>query len=207
MWRDLHSSKLRLPDLDGIEIGCFSNSDTKVNSFLSEFIPAQLNLLAINYPTSRDTSIKSKFYIKSFSKAEERTFKDIYFQCIDFSEKYLQTAIRSARNAKRIVFHFCCIHCSSELDFGADLSYNTEYISFQGWGDMSYYERTTDWIEEPTSFFRIVDAIASSGLRASLKKLSIKFNQTLSISRVQEELNGKGMSQISVVDEVLYPPS
>ena len=199
--KDLVTSKLRIPDIIGIRIESISDADANLAKFLSNCIPVPLRLLAINLNANRRIGIKSKFYIDAFSKAVASITKEVYFYCIDFRAKDLQTVVRAAHKAERIVFNFCNIHCSSGLDFGANLSYKTKFLSFQQWGDMIFRERTTDWKDDSSKFFFIVDAIGSSGLRASLEKLSIANNQTLSKSKVQEELNAKGMTHISVVDE------
>ena len=203
--RDCVTSILRLPDLNWIRVDCVLDADTDLASFLSNCTPARLKLLNVNYYSNLSTGVKSKFYVDAFSEAAARTTKDIFFTCIDFTAEVLQTVVRSACNAKRIVFDLCCIHCSSGLDFGADLSYNTKLLSFQNWGSINWIEGTTDWKADPSKFSLIVDAIGSSGLRASLQKLNIYVNDTLSASKVQEELNSKGMSYISVIEEWISP--
>ena len=131
LMKDLVTSKLRIPDIIGIRIESISDADANLAKFLSNCIPVPLRLLAINLNANRRTGIKSKFYIDAFSKAAASITKEVYFYCIDFRAKDLQTVVRSAHNAERIVFNFCNIHCSSGLDFGADLSYNTKFLSFQ----------------------------------------------------------------------------
>ena len=201
MISDYVTSKLRLPDLKGIQIDYISDADKDLVSFLSYCIPSCLCLLTINSYVSSFSGIKSKFYIDAFSKAASMTTNGVYFNCIDFSAEDLQTVIRAAHNAEVIVFNCCCIHCSSDLDFGADLNYNTTFLSFQLWGSMDFEERTTDWKTNPQSFSLIIEAIGKSGLKTSLQKLGIDDNETLSVSNVQEELNAKGMSHISVIQE------
>ena len=204
--RDCVASRLRLPDISGIRIQGISDKDTDLISFLNDCTPASLNLLAVNYFPNISTGIKSKFYVDAFSKAAARTNKEVYFSRIEFSAEDLQTVVRAAHKAERIVFHFCCIHCSSGLDFGADLNYNTKFLSFQQWGNMSK-ERMTDWKSDPSSFSFVVDAIDRCRLRVSLQKLSIAFNETLSTFKVQEELKAKGMPHISVVEDSPAPLS
>ena len=203
--RDCVASRLRLPDLKGIRLGNVSDADADLVNFLCDCTPARLKLLVVNYFRNSDIGIKSKFYVDAFSRAARRTTKEVLFNCIDFSAEDLQTIVKAACNAERIVFRYCCIHCSSGLDFGANLSYNTKFLSFYGWGSTYYVELTTDFKEDPSKFSLIVDAIGRSGLRVSLEKLNIKFNQTLSVSEVQEELNAKDMSHISVVEEDSNP--
>ena len=193
------TSRLRLPDLKGIRVD--NISDSNPSSFFSKCTPARLKLLWVNYSANSTTGIKSKFYVDAFSKAARRATKEVYFYCIDFRSEDLQAVVRAACNAERIVFHFCSIHCSSGLDFGADLNYITKFLSFQYWGETDCKARTTDWKVDPSKLSLIVDAIGSSGLKVSLEKLNIANNQTLSVSKVQEELSTKGMSHISVVLE------
>ena len=132
------ASRLRLPDINGIQVDNISDADTDFASFFSNCTPARLQLLWVNYFANSNIGIKSRFYINAFSEAAARTEKEVYFYCIDFSAEDLQTVVRAAHNAERIVFFFCCIHCSSDLDFGNDLSYKTKFLSFQNWGDKSY---------------------------------------------------------------------
>ena len=197
--KDCVASKYRLPDIQGIQIDCISDADADLASFLSNCTPDHIKSLKVNNNWKSKIGIKSKFYVEGFSKAVERTSELVYFGCIDFSAEDLQTIIRAAHNVEKIVFYFCCIHCSSDLDFGTDLSYKTKVISFWGWGSTDCEERTTDWKLEPSSFSLIVDAIASSGLKSSLQEINIECNQTLDASEIQAELNEKGMSSISVV--------
>ena len=200
LMRDCVASRLRMPDLKGIRIDKITDSNADLASFLSNCTPARLRLFVINWSINNFTAIKSNFYVGAFSSTARRTTKEVYFFCIDFSSKDLQTVIKAAHNSERIVFNMCWIHCSSDLDFGTDLRYNTKLLSFQHWGNMNK-GWATDWNVEPFCFSLVVDAIGRSGLRTSLEKLSIYDNHTLSAFKVQEELNSKFMSHISVVEE------
>ena len=205
--RDWVTSKIKLPNINGIRIESIPNSDASLAFFLSNCIPSRLCLLWINWFETSPIGIMSRFYIDSFSKAAANTIKEVYFQWINFTTEDLQTVIKAACNTERIVLRFCSIHCSSGLDFGSDLKYKTEFLSFHYWGSTDYKERTTDWKAEPSSFSYIVDAIGNSGLRSSLQKVSIYENKTLNPSKIQEEFNTKGMSHISVVEECPDPLS
>ena len=196
--RDCITSKLRLPDLKKINIDFISDADKDLASFLKNCTPARLQQLFVNFYENSFIGINSKFYVDAFSEATRRTTEEVYFFWIDFSAEDLQTVVMAACNTELLVFEYCCIHCSLGLDFGVDLSYKTKFLSFKGWGSTNFIEITTDWIEDPSKFSLILDAICSSGLRTSLKKLIIDENYTLSASKVQEELNAKGMSNISL---------
>ena len=60
---------------------------------------------------------KIKVIRRRVLRGSKKSTKEVYFNCIDFSAQDLQTVVKAARNAERIVFDFCCINCSSGLDF------------------------------------------------------------------------------------------
>ena len=202
------TSKLRLPDLKGIGIESISDADADLASFLSDCIPLHLLLFSINWDANSWIGIKSEFYIDLLLKAVSKVTKEVYFWCFDFSAKDLEQIIKAAHNSERLVFRFCCIHCSPGFGLCINLyNYNTKFLSFECWGSTEYKERTTDWKTDPSCFENIVDAIKNSGLKDSLQKVSIGLNQTLSKEKVQELFNNKGMSQITVTEEVQNPLS
>ena len=201
MMRNCVVSKLKLPDLELIWIDYISDADADLVSFLNECTPARIDDFKVNEYSENKIGKKSKFYIDAFSETTARTIKQVYFKYIDFSAEDLQTIVRAAHNTEEIKFVDCNIHCSPGLDFGADLKYNTNFLSFRSWGESNIEERTTDWKTDPSSFSLIVDAICGSGLRVSLQNLDISYNETLSASKVQAEFVEKGMPNIYIVQE------
>ena len=73
--RNCVNSRLRLPNLIGIQIDKISDADTDLTSFFSDCTPAKLKLLNVNYYAISWTGIKSKFYVDAFSGAAARTKK------------------------------------------------------------------------------------------------------------------------------------
>ena len=205
--KDIESSNLKLPDIKRIRFDYVSDSDSNLSRFLTNCTPNQLKFLCINESTVANTPINSKIDINSLSKAVTAVTKEVFIRLYEFSATDLQQFVRAACNAERIIIHRCSVHCSSALDFGAKLKYNTNFLSFQMWGDTGCTELTTDWISDPSCFSHIVDAIGSSGLRHSLTKLSIYNNLNLDKVKVQEVMKAKGMTHISVVEESLNPNS
>ena len=203
LFKDIVTSNLRLPDIKRIRIDNVSDSDTNLSNFLANCILNQLKFLCINNSTTVHTLIKSKLCINSLLKAVSVVTKEIYIRLYEFSEADLQQFFRTACNAERIVLQRCSVHCSPAFDFGSKLKYKTNFLSFQLWGGTSFKELTTDWMSDPSFFEYIVDAIGKSGLRHSLTKLSISDNDTLDKTKVQEMMNAKGMTHISVVE--LFP--
>ena len=204
---DIKTSNIKLPDIKRIKIDNVSDSDADLSCFLSNCTPNQFKYLCINYSTTAGTLIKSKIDINSLSKTVAAVTKEIHIRLYEFSAADLQQFIRAACNTERIIIQRCFVHCSSALDFGSKLKYNTNFLSFQLWGDTGFTELTTDWKTDPSCFSHIVDAIGSSGLRHSLTKLSIARNQTLDKAKVQDMMNVKGMAHISVVEEDPGPRS
>ena len=196
-----------MSDLNGIQLNYISKADADLASFLSDCTPAHLCLLAANWYSNNNAGIKSEFYINSLSKAVSKVTKEVYFWCFDFSTINLEQIIKTAHNSERLVFRFCCIHCSPDLDFGSTCDYNTKFLSFECWGQTDYIVRMSEWKTDPSCFENIVDAIKNSGLKDSLQKVSIGYNQTLSKEKVQELFNSKGMSHITVTEENQIPLS
>ena len=197
--------KLRLPDIKRIQIYYLSDSDTDlVDSFFNS-TPSHLKNFNIQHNAPGGTPIKYRFDINSLSKAVAAVTKEVFISCFEFSAADLQQLIRAACNAERIVFHWCSVHCSSALDFGATIEYKTNYLSFDYWGSTNDRDLTTDWKDDPSCFSNIVDAISSSGLKSSLTKLGIYENQTLKKQKVEELLNENGMGHIEVVEEKSIP--
>ena len=203
--KGIETSNLKLPDIMRIKIDFVSDSNLNLSNFLSNCTSNQLEFLCINHFTTADTLIKSKINIDSLSKAVSAVKREVYIRMYEFSAADLQQFVRAACKAERIIIQRCSVRCSSALDFGSELKYNTNFLSFQCWGETSHKELKTDWMSDPSSFSHIVDAIGNSGLRHSLTKLCIAFNNTLDKTEVQEMLNEKGMAHISVVLESFGP--
>ena len=196
-----------MPDIKRIKIDYVSDSDADLSNFFANCTPNQLKFLCINYATFTDTLIDSKIDINSLSKAVSAVTKEFYIRLYEFSTADLRQLVRAACNSERIIIHRCSVHCTSALDFGSELKFNTNFLSFQCWGSNFYKELTTEWMSEPSCFSHIVDAIGNCGLRHSLTKLSISWNDTLDKIRVQKLLNEKEMTHISVVEEYQAPSS
>ena len=200
--KDWLISKLRLPNLNGIHIEYNSEVDADLIKFLCDCTPLHLPLFAISFFRYHPNWIKSKLFIEAFSKVAARTSKEILFFGVNYSSKDLQLIVKAACNIERIVFSFCRICCYSDFNFGSDLIYKTKFLSFQTWKTFSFYRYPSKaWINDYSCFLLIVDAIRSSGLRTSLEKLNIYKSSAEFKTHMQEVLNEKGMSHISVIDE------
>ena len=199
------TSNIRLPSIKRIQIyDILDSNENLVDSFFN-WIPNNLKFLFIHHSAPGGIPIKYKLDINSFWKAVAAVLREVFINCFEFSAADLQQFIKASWNVERIVFYFCSVHCSSTLDFETTIKYNTNFLGFDYWGDTDYKDLSTDWISDPSCFSHIVDAIGSSGLRDSLTKISISYNQTLKWQEVQELFNVNGMSHISVVEEYSNP--
>ena len=196
-----------MPDIKRIRIDQVSDSDSDLNNFFDNWCPTNFKLLWINYGYISLTPIKANFYTSSLFKAVGSATKEVYIQFFEFRVEDLQQFVKAACNAERIIFCGCSIHCSAALDFGTNLIYKTKYLSFQQCGDNNLKDLTTDWKTDSSAFSHIVDAIAKSGLRHSLTKLSIYYNETLDQAKVEWLLSEKGITNITVVPESSLPSS
>ena len=189
------NSKIKLPDIKAIRIRNIKETDKDYAYFLSECLPFQLDYLNIRN-WSLLSLIKPRYSICSLSKAVSTVVYYLNIEDFELSAKELQQIIRAACNVIDVVFNSCSIHCSTVLDFGPDIKYKTEELSFEWWGVTKFKNLTTDWIDNPSSFTNIVDAIGNCGLRHSLKRINIKFNKTLNKVKLQKLLKAKDINNI-----------
>ena len=203
---DFVSSKLKLPNIRKIKIGCISDGNKQLNSFFQNWVTPKLDLLTVNYPYNTETGIKMDIYVYSISKTMKLVSKEIYLGCYEIKESELEQIVKSASNWERLILHFSDIHCSKKLDFSVSDKYKIKFLSFTWCGHADYKERKSDWITTPTCFKNIVEAISKSGLKDSLEQVDIYGNQTLKKDEVQAMFNELGMSHISVVDKNFISP-
>ena len=198
---DFVSSKLRLPNIRKIKIDHISDGNKELNSFFQNWVPSKIDLLWVNRNRNTPTGIKMDFYIDSISKSIKSVEKEIYLTWFEIKEPELEQIIKSASNWERLIFRYSDIHCSKKLDFSVSDKYKIKFLSFTFCGYTGSKDRKTDWITTPSSFKNIVEAISKSGLKDSLEKVDIYWNDTLKKDVVQAMFNELGMSHISVVEE------
>ena len=196
---DFVFSKLKLPNIRKIKIGCISDGNKELNSFFKNWVPSKLDLLLLNYTRNTSTGIKMDFYIDSISKAIKSVQKEICLECFEIKEPELEQIVKSASDWERLILRFSDIYCSKKLDFGSSAKYKIKFLSFTFCGYTSSKERKSDWITTPSCFKNIVEAISKSGLKDSLEEVDIDNNNTLKKDEVQTMFNELRMSHISVV--------
>ena len=182
----------KLPDLKGLNVYNPPKESADLNAFLDDCVPAKLGLFAVECAGGY---INASFYIHSLSKVVGVVAKQVYVGRFKFSAADLQKLVRAACKAKEIALDTCSFDFEDSLDFGAKVKYNTESLSI----DCKNILIKEDGDKKDFSkFSKVVDAIAKSGLKSSLTKIYINWNDAFVIAEVQKMLSAKGMVHISV---------
>ena len=195
----MENTKLRLPNLREVHIGDVLEGDADLVRIISNCTPSKIEILKFYISYSFWMSQKPRFYIRFLPKIVSAATKQMFLFRLEFNEVELEQIIRASHNVETLIIEECGIHCSTALDFGSALKYNTKTLSFQYWGNTDENHNKTDWKSDPDCFDNIIEAISNSGLRDSLQTISIYANQTLSVEKTQQSLNEKGMSHIKAV--------
>ena len=159
----------------------------------------------IKYDRSIYGIINSTSCINLISDAATKATKQIFINCLNISEQDFQTIVKASCNVEKVILNWCCIHCSSPLDFDKKLIYKTKFINFQSWGSKETKFITTDWKKDKNWFKNILEAIWKSKLKDSLQKIGIYNNPNLSINTIQEVLNNENANSIKIVQEWSNP--
>ena len=190
--KDLVFFSHRLPDLKGIHISIPSKESADLNAFLDDCVPAKLELFAIQ---CCGAYTNASFYIDSLSKAVGAVAKQVYLCYLKFTAADLQKLVRAACNAEQIAFWNCQIDFEDALDFGAKVKYNTESLSFNCFNTLIKVDGDK---KDFSNYSKVVDAIAKSGLKSSLTKIYIGWNDASVVEEAQRLLSVKGMTHISI---------
>ena len=96
---------------------------------------------------------------------------EFYGKYLKMESESFNNFIKSCSNIQRVVISNSTINVDGELDFGKDIPYKTQYLSFYytrfGVYNKSEFYRTEDDI------IKILKAIKQSGLSNSLKQINM----------------------------------
>ena len=121
-------SKFRLPAIRRVSIDRLEDNRFYIKEFFHKSLPQSLQLLNLNFEP--DQRINMKYYLKDLLSCISIVSKEIYLTFFDMNQDEFSTIIRAARNSQRLVFNQCKIEKTGAIDFGEDLSYDTQLISF-----------------------------------------------------------------------------
>ena len=121
---DLATSKVLIPQIKRIWISCLKDSDSKLNLFLSNWVPQNLPYLWINYPCidSRKTT-KMSFYSNSLTSCLKKVTKEIFLRLFEMDESDLEAVIKASCNSERLVLDNWDLKWSRSINFKCSSTY------------------------------------------------------------------------------------
>ena len=109
-----------------------------------------------------------EYYLKALNKALLATTKEVMINCWTLSKESFETVVKASMNATKIIVGFSKIDCSSNFDFTGP-NYTTKYFGLPHCGD--YVKEY--WSDEPDKLKLIIEAIANTNMKTSLKTLNL----------------------------------
>lgn len=103
--------------------------------------------------------------------------------------------VSKSNKVKNLIFHYCTIDTTEELNFSKAVCYSIKNLGLQGTGHFEY----SNWEGNDNKFKNIAKAIKNSSLRDSLETISVK-DCGISVIAAQVILNSYGLSHISAND-------
>ena len=134
-------------------------------------------------------------------KSIRNVSKEVSINYFRISNLELQQIVIASNHVERLVFHDCDINISEPLNFGKHSKSNIKFLSFSNCGRGARQPSETF---NPSCFKNIIEAIANSGLRISLKKFDI-FHCGIGKAIVTKMFSKLGMDDIHV-DYFAYFP-
>ena len=121
---DLATSKAQIPQLKRIWISYLNGSDSKLNLFLSNWVPQNLTYLSINYPSiGWSKTTKMNFYLNSLTTSLKKVTKEIYLHLFEMDESDLETVVKASCNSERLVLYGWDLKWSRPMDFKCSSTY------------------------------------------------------------------------------------
>ena len=121
---DLATSKALIPQLKTIWITNLKGSYSKLNLFLSNWVPQNLTYLSINYPSADwNNTTKMSFYLNSLTTCLKKVTKEIYLAVFEMDESDLEAVVKASCNSERLVLYTCDLKWSRPMDFKCSLTY------------------------------------------------------------------------------------
>ena len=160
-------SKLKVPQLNIIELNSVPVDSEEVRSFLSNSI-SKINRLRFNYDNKVELSASK--YLESLKVASTKTSDGFLVYNTNFSSDEFRELVCAAKGVKELYFNYDIISLDEQVDFGNMEESKVEYLSFYCSGGSDY----SNWKSHPMRFENLVASIAKSqGLKNSLKTLWI----------------------------------
>ena len=184
-------SKLKIPELNIIQLNSVPVDSEEVRSFLSKSI-SNINQLWFNYDNKIE--LRASKYLESLKVALTKTSNKILVDKTNFSSDEFRELVCVAKGTKELHFEFDIIPLDEQVDFGNMEGCNVERLGFWNSGGSSY----SNWKAHPMRFESLVASIAKSqGLKDSLKTLYIK-ECDITKEKAQKVLNKYNLKSVAL---------
>ena len=175
------------------------DQDSHIKKFFSSSFPHSINSLCFVWYNQ-----VHRYDLDSYFPCLQPCLSRIKYEfCTNYpsmSSSTFSSLIQGCKHLKRLIIKEAKIDVSGTLDFGSNLDYKLEYISFAYCGDVSY----SNWKEKPSEFKKILESFPLTGLDKSLKTLDI-YGCHLKNESIHSILDSLNLSHITVVKESPNP--
>ena len=184
-------SKLKIPQLNKIELNSIPEDSEEVRSFLSKSISKIKHLFFNN---DDKVKLSASKYLESLKVAATKTSDKFIVDYTNFSSNEFRELICAAKGAKELYFYYDIIPLDEQVDFETMEGSKLEQFGFHCSGGSSY----SNWKAHPMRFENLVASIAQSqGLKDSLKELWIN-KCGITKEKAQEVLNKYNLESVKL---------
>ena len=121
---DLAKSKALILQFKEIMISYLNDNNSKLNLFLSNWVPQNLTYLSINNPFINYLKpTKMSFYLSSLTTCLKKVTKEIFLNLFEMDESDLETVVRASCNSERLVLCACDLKWSRAINFKCSSTY------------------------------------------------------------------------------------
>ena len=118
----LYKKKCRVPNVHCISMNCFNSGEPSISNFLTYCMPVSFSGLCINMNNSV-TNSPVDFYRKALERAIRLVKKEVFLFSVRMNSSTLETIVKAATKADKLIFSDCQIDASSDLDFSSTYEY------------------------------------------------------------------------------------
>ena len=121
---DLATSKALIPQIKRIAISRLKDSDSKLNLFLSNWVPQNLTYISINYPSiDWYKTTKMNFYSSSLTTSLKKVTKEIFLNVFSMDESDFEAVVKASCNSEKLVLRDCDLKWSRAMNFKCSSTY------------------------------------------------------------------------------------
>ena len=188
-------TKEQLPNIHKLMIGFPNYCTEDFKQFIFHCFPNNVEIFVVN---GWNHSAKKLGDASLYSDMFEEKLKNVTTEVnlIEhnmISSQVFSQIVRGSSNSERIVFRACEIPTDSECNFGSDIHYNTQFISF-GYSGRS---DICKWRGSKNRFENIVKGISRSTIKNSLKEINAN-PQSITEQQIKELLGNHNARNITV---------